>query len=270
MRLADFALAIPGKGQVAVQVRFAALNPIDWKLRNGQMKIVTGKRFPRAMGMDFSGTVIAVGPGVTRFQAGDAVFGLAPFKETGALGQAVVTSATSLASKPGNVSFEGAACLGTAGVTAWNGLADKAGLTAGMRVFVNGCAGAVGEAAVQIAQLLGATVAGSCSAGDMERARCLHASRGGALRTIGRDIATLQGIGADIDGEPGVGYILRPGFLLPPLSLTEEEVQALVAGAQWVSRQTDPALARAMQHALAKIAGVLPPAMRPALDDSAL
>ncbi|TYL44169.1 MULTISPECIES: YafY family protein [Dickeya] len=93
---------------------------------------------------------------------------------------------------------------------------------------------------------------------------------GVSLRTIRRDIATLQAMGADIDGAPGVGYILRPGFLLPPLSFTEEELQALVAGAQWVSRQTDDALALAAQNALAKIGGVLNPEMRRALDDDAL
>ncbi|ACT08037.1 Helix-turn-helix type 11 domain protein [Dickeya chrysanthemi Ech1591] len=93
---------------------------------------------------------------------------------------------------------------------------------------------------------------------------------GVSLRTIRRDIATLQTMGADIDGAPGVGYILRPGFLLPPLSFTEEELQALVAGAQWVSRQTDDALALAAQNALAKIGGVLNPEMRRVLDDDAL
>jgi predicted DNA-binding transcriptional regulator YafY len=91
-----------------------------------------------------------------------------------------------------------------------------------------------------------------------------------SLRTIRRDIATLQAMGADIDGAPGVGYILRPGFLLPPLSFTEEELQALVAGAQWVSRQTDDALALAAQNALGKIGGVLPREMRNLLDDDAL
>lgn len=173
MRLDDFELATPGKGQVAVKIRFAAINPIDWKLRNGVMKIVTGNAFPRAMGMDLSGTVIAVGPGVTRFKPGDAVFGLAPFKETGALAEAVVSNETALGKKPDNVSFEDAACLGTAGVTAWNGLVDKAKLMAGQCVFINGCTGAVGEAAVQIARMHGAIVSGSCNAGAMERARSL-------------------------------------------------------------------------------------------------
>ncbi|QUP54590.1 HTH domain-containing protein [Ralstonia syzygii] len=90
---------------------------------------------------------------------------------------------------------------------------------------------------------------------------------GVSLRTIRRDVATLQGMGADIDAEPGVGYLLQPGFLLPPLSFTEEEIQALVIGAQWVSRQTDDTLALAVKNALAKIHAVLPPDMRSALDD---
>lgn len=173
MRLDEFELAAPGKGQVAVKVNFAAINPIDWKLRNGQMKIVTGNAFPRAMGFDLSGTVISVGPGVTRFSPGDDVFGLARFKESGALGEAAIANETALARKPGNVSFEDAACLGTPGVTAWNGLVDKAKVAAGQHVFINGCTGAVGEAAVQIARMHGAVVSGSCSAGAMDRARAL-------------------------------------------------------------------------------------------------
>jgi predicted DNA-binding transcriptional regulator YafY len=90
---------------------------------------------------------------------------------------------------------------------------------------------------------------------------------GVSLRTIRRDVATLQDMGADIEGEAGVGYILRPGFLLPPLSFTEEEVQALVIGAQWISRQTDDTLALAVKNALAKINAVLPADMRSVLDD---
>jgi predicted DNA-binding transcriptional regulator YafY len=91
-----------------------------------------------------------------------------------------------------------------------------------------------------------------------------------SLRTIRRDIVTLQGMGAHIEGEAGVGYILRPDFSLPPMSFTEEEIQALVAGAQWLSRQPDQALARAAQDALAKISGVVPAKMRRVLDDDSI
>lgn len=190
MRLEDFELAMPNKGEVAVRGKFAAINPIDWKLRAGSMKIVTGKTFPRAMGMDISGTVIAIGQGVARFKIGDPVFGLARFKESGALGQAVVTKEIFLAKKPETVSFEDAACLGTPGATAWNGLVDKAELKAGERVFINGCTGGVGEAAVQIALMRGATVSGSCSAGAMERARSLGVQTVFDYRTT--DLSTIR------------------------------------------------------------------------------
>ncbi|MCF9017441.1 MULTISPECIES: helix-turn-helix transcriptional regulator [Pseudomonas syringae group] len=92
---------------------------------------------------------------------------------------------------------------------------------------------------------------------------------GVSLRTIYRDIATLQEMGANIEGEAGVGYVLRPGFLLPPMSFTEEEIHALVAGTQWVARQTDEALALAAKNALVKIGAVLPPEMQNTLDDDA-
>lgn len=169
MKLEQFALRTPGKGEVAVKVHFASVNPIDWKVRSGYLKMMTGKKFPRAMGSDISGIVTAVGPGVTRFKRGDAVFGSVKIQDGGALGEAAISPETFLAKKLDSLSFEEAACLGTPGVTAWNGIVDKAKVIAGQRVFINGCAGAVGEAAVQLALVLGATVAGSCGANAMQR-----------------------------------------------------------------------------------------------------
>lgn len=190
MQLEEFELATPRKGELAVEVKFAAINPIDWKVRNGTLKMVTGKAFPRAMGSDFSGRVLAIGPGVTRFKPGDAVFGLARIKESGALGHAVVTNETFVARKPDALSFEDSACLGTPGVTAWNGLVDKARLKAGRHLFINGCTGAVGEATVQLARMLGATVSGSCSAGAMKRAEALGLEAIYDYRTT--DLSTLR------------------------------------------------------------------------------
>jgi predicted DNA-binding transcriptional regulator YafY len=85
---------------------------------------------------------------------------------------------------------------------------------------------------------------------------------GVSLRTVYRDIQTLIGQGASIDGEAGVGYVLRPGFVLPPLMFSDEEIEALVLGARWVAQQTDDSLGRAAANALAKIAAVLPEDMR--------
>lgn len=89
-------------------------------------------------------------------------------------------------------------------------------------------------------------------------------------RTLYRDIATLQGQGAHIDGAPGLGYVLRPDFMLPPLMFTEEEIDALVLGARWVSKHADLQLSGAAKEALAKIAAVLPHDLRNALDNNAL
>jgi predicted DNA-binding transcriptional regulator YafY len=91
-----------------------------------------------------------------------------------------------------------------------------------------------------------------------------------SLRTLYRDIAALQAMGAEIEGEPGLGYVLKPGFLLPPLMLSGAEIEALALGAQWVARRTDEELSRAAQNAMAKIAAVLPRDMRQKLDDDAL
>lgn len=92
---------------------------------------------------------------------------------------------------------------------------------------------------------------------------------GVSLRTIRRYVATLQAMGAEIDGEPGFGYVLKPGFVLPPLTFSEEELQALALGAQWVTRQTDDALSLAARDALGKIDAVLPFEARQHLDDNA-
>lgn len=86
----------------------------------------------------------------------------------------------------------------------------------------------------------------------------LAADLGVSKRTIHRDIATLVALGAPIEGESGVGYLLRPGFLLPPLMLTEEELEALALGGLWVRQRGDPDLVEATENALAKIAAVLP------------
>jgi predicted DNA-binding transcriptional regulator YafY len=93
---------------------------------------------------------------------------------------------------------------------------------------------------------------------------------GVSLRTIYRDIATLQAQGASIEGEPGVGYILRPGFMLPPLMFSEEEIEALVLGSRWVARRTDKKLGLAATNVLAKIAAVLPEDLKHQLEFSGL
>lgn len=93
---------------------------------------------------------------------------------------------------------------------------------------------------------------------------------GVSIRTLYRDIATLQAQGADIQGEAGVGYVLRPGFLLPPLMFSEQEIEALVLGSRWVAGRADDPLAIAARSALTKIAAVLPEHLSEELENSTL
>ena len=89
---------------------------------------------------------------------------------------------------------------------------------------------------------------------------------GVSLRTLYRDIESLKAQGANIEGEAGVGYWLRPGFLLPPLIFSQDEIEALALGSRWVAQRTDAPLGQAARNALAKIAAVLPGDLRDSLD----
>jgi predicted DNA-binding transcriptional regulator YafY len=101
-------------------------------------------------------------------------------------------------------------------------------------------------------------------------AAVLAEEQGVSVRTLYRDVQTLIGLGAPIDGEAGVGYMLKPGFFLPPLMFTPEELEALVLGARWVGAQPDDGLGAAAQNALAKIATASPEDLRDRINDTGL
>ena len=173
LRVEEFALAAPGRGQIRVRIRAAAANPMDWKIRKGEMKMLTGRRFPRGLGHDFAGVVEAVGANVTRFKVGDEVFGATGLKESGTFSEALVTEEKTVFLKPQSLSFEEAAALPIVSAAAWTALIDKAKLRAGQRVFITGCLGGVGRVAAQIAAMRGAEIAGSCSASRRDEALAL-------------------------------------------------------------------------------------------------
>lgn len=91
-----------------------------------------------------------------------------------------------------------------------------------------------------------------------------------SLRTLYRDIESLKAQGAHIDGEAGVGYVLRPGYMLPPLMFSEEEIEALVLGSRWVSERADGQLGKAARNVLAKIGAVLPDDLKDSIAASGL
>ena len=162
LRLEEFEPEAPSRGQVLVRVRAAAANAIDWKIRSGQLRLVSGTRFPRGVGHDFAGVVEAVGAGVNRFQVGDSVLGATSLRRPGAFAELVVADEGAAVQKPDALTFEQAATLPIIGMTAYQAVGDASRLRPGQAVFVNGCLGGVGRAAVQLATRRGAVVAGSC------------------------------------------------------------------------------------------------------------
>jgi NADPH:quinone reductase-like Zn-dependent oxidoreductase len=162
LRLEEFDPPAPGKGELRIRVRAAAANPMDWKIRSGDTKLLTGRRFPRGLGHDFAGIVEAIGAGVTRFEVGDAVLGAMSMKASGAFADVVIADETLTVAKPTELTFEQAAALPTVGVTALQAITKDGTLRAGQSIFIHGCLGGVGRAATQIAQARDVSVAGSC------------------------------------------------------------------------------------------------------------
>jgi NADPH:quinone reductase-like Zn-dependent oxidoreductase len=190
LRLDEVTPPDAGRGQIRVQVRAAAANPMDWKIRRGEIKALSGFRFPRGLGHDFAGVVEAVGPGVERLQVGDEVFGVTSIRQAGAFAEYVVADEKNVGLKPPSISFEQAAALTLVSVTVWNALVAKARLRAGQSVFVTGCLDGVERSAVQIARMHGVKVAGSCSASGREEALALGVGEVVDYRAF--DVASYQ------------------------------------------------------------------------------
>ena len=179
LRLEGLEKPVPGDEQLLIRVRAAAINPLDWHYMRGTpyvMRLGTGLRKPKEMrlGVDYAGTVEAVGKGVTRFKPGDEVFG----GRTGALAEYITAREDrAVVPKPANLSFEQVAAVPVAGLTALQGLRDSGKVQPGQSVLINGASGGVGTFAVQIAKSLGATVTGVCSTRNLELVRSLGADR---------------------------------------------------------------------------------------------
>ncbi|WP_407837110.1 NADP-dependent oxidoreductase [Streptomyces sp. DSM 116496] len=205
----------PGMGEIQVRVHAAGVNPVDWKTRASGALIPWGT--VPAVGWDVSGTVEAVGAGVTMFRPGDEVFGMPRFPhQAGAYAEYVTAPARHFTRKPAEIDHVQAAALPLAALTAWQALTDTAGLRAGQRVLVHAAAGGVGHFAIQIAKALGAYVIGTASAAKHEVLRSLGADELIDYRTTAFEDAVTEEVDVVIDaigGDYGTRSlkVLRPG-----------------------------------------------------------
>ena len=179
LKFEDIEKPTPGDDQVLVRVRAASVNPLDWHYMRGTpyfMRMQAGLRKPKVtrLGVDYAGTVEAVGRNVKRFQPGDEVFG----GRTGAFAEYVsVREDRAVVLKPANLTFEQAASVPIAAITALQSLRDKGKIQPGQKVLINGASGGVGTFAVQIAKSFGAEVTGVCSTRNVDMVRSIGADQ---------------------------------------------------------------------------------------------
>jgi NADPH:quinone reductase-like Zn-dependent oxidoreductase len=176
LQFEDAELPVIAPGKVLVKVHSSSVNPYDWHIVRGEPYLVRmgmGLRTPKShsVGIDFSGTVTAVGEGESTYKVGDAVFGIG----VGTFAEFALATSTRIALKPEGLSFESAATIPCAGITALQAVRDAGQLQSGQTVLVNGAAGGVGTFAVQIAKEMGATVTGVCSTRNLDLVRSIGA-----------------------------------------------------------------------------------------------
>lgn len=177
LELADIEKPVPANDEVLVKIHAASVNPLDWHYMRGSpyfMRLSSGIGSPAdtRLGVDFAGSIEAVGDDVTRFKPGDEVFG----GRFGAFGEYVtIREDRALVLKPANVTFEQAASAPIAAITALQALRDHGKIESGKKVLINGASGGVGTFAVQIAKSFGAEVTGVCSTRNVEMVRSIGA-----------------------------------------------------------------------------------------------
>ena len=166
-------------GKVLVDVKVAAINPIDWKIREGYMQQMIPLQFPSTLGMDFSGIIKHVGEGVSPsdFKQDDEVYGQAGVTNggSGAFAEVALANVESIAHKPNHLSHAEAAALPLVGVSAWQALIENIGLSKDQKILIHGGAGGIGSIAIQLAKKLDAYVATTASTNDKQFVEMLGA-----------------------------------------------------------------------------------------------
>lgn len=162
--------------QVLVEVHAAAVNPFDWKVREGYLKEMVPLNFPATLGGDVAGVIAEIGEDVSGFAIGDEVYGQAnALSGNGSYAEFAPVKAFSISAKPKSVDFVTAAALPLAAVSAYQALVDHIGLKEGQKILIQGGAGGIGSYAIQIAKHLGARVAATAATDDVEYVKSLSA-----------------------------------------------------------------------------------------------
>jgi len=166
----------PGEDEVSIKVKAASVNPVDWKIRQGKLKFITGKKFPLHLGAEVSGIIEKTGSRVRGLEPGQRVFGGMSYRG-GGYADLAVTKADKVIILPEQIPFETGSTLAVAGITPLQAFKDMTATGPGKKVLINGASGGVGIYAVQIAKILGAEVTAVCSSRNIEFVKDLGADR---------------------------------------------------------------------------------------------
>lgn len=175
VEVGDLPTPEPGPSDLLVRIRAASVNPVDFKIRDGMLKVMLPYRFPLILGSDLAGVVAAAGPAVTCFREGSEIFARLDKNRIGSFAEFALVNEANAAAKPGNLSFAEAASIPLVGLTSWQALVEIAGLRAGQKTLIHAGSGGVGSFAIQLAKHLGATVATTVGERNVELAKRLGA-----------------------------------------------------------------------------------------------
>jgi 2-desacetyl-2-hydroxyethyl bacteriochlorophyllide A dehydrogenase len=173
--IGNLPMPVPSEHQVLVKIFASSVNPVDWKFRKGDLKIVTGFKFPILLGKDFAGEVFETGALVKNFKPGDKVWGQMGGTTGGAYAEFAAVNENSLGPMPDSLNFLEAASIPLVGLTALQSIRNKTNIKKGNSVLINGAAGGVGTLAIQIAVEFGAVVTGVCGSKNVEFVKSLGA-----------------------------------------------------------------------------------------------
>lgn len=177
MRLAEIPAPEIGEYEILAEIHAASINPVDFKIRDGKVKLLVKYQMPLILGNDFSGVVVKVGAKVTRFKVGDEIYARPRKSKIGTFAEYIAIHEDDIALKPKNLSFEEASSIPLVGLTSYQALTDILQLQKGQKILIQAGAGGVGTFAIQLAKLMGATVATTASEAGANLVKSLGADK---------------------------------------------------------------------------------------------
>ncbi|MGB2517348.1 MAG: NADP-dependent oxidoreductase [Pseudomonadales bacterium] len=233
LELNDIAIPEAKQGEVLIKIHAASVNPVDWKIRQGYLQPLLNHALPLTMGWDVSGEVVAVGGGVIHLKVGDEVYSRPNIANNGSYAEYMTASAEEVALKPKSLTWQEAAGVPLAGLTAWQGLYELANIEAGEQVLIHGGSGAVGQFAIQLAKLRGATVYTTTSARNTDLVLSLGADHAIDYQQVDfselRDMdVVLDTIGGEVQDKSW--KTIKPGGRLLSIVQTPDEAVAASHG----------------------------------------